>query len=48
MSGVYYAGTGRLPWTVLAAALVLYFTKLGPYPLLGMVAAVYLLLYLAF
>jgi chromate transporter len=32
--------------TVLAAALVLYFTKLGPYPLLGMVAAVYLLIYL--
>ena len=34
--------------TVLVAALVLYFTKLGPYPLLGMVAAVYLLLYLTF
>lgn len=33
--------------TVLVAALVLYFTKLGPYPLLGMVAAVYLLIYLA-
>jgi chromate transporter len=31
--------------TVLAAALVLYFTKLGPYPLLGMVAGAYLLLY---
>ena len=34
--------------TVLAAALILYFTKLGPYPLLGMVASLYLLLYFAF
>jgi chromate transporter len=34
--------------TVLAATLVLYFTKLGPYPLLGMVGAVYLLLYFVF
>ncbi len=33
--------------TVLAAALLLYFTKLGPYPLLGTVAAVYLSLYFA-
>lgn len=33
--------------TVLVAALVLYFSKLGPYPLLGAVAAVYLALYLA-
>jgi len=33
--------------TVAAAAAVLYFTKLGPYPLLGTVAAVYLLLYVA-
>jgi chromate transporter len=34
--------------TVLAAALLLYFTRIGPYPLLGMVALVYLLVYLAF
>lgn len=31
--------------TVLVAGLALYFTKLGPYPLLGMVAVVYLALY---
>jgi len=34
--------------TVLAAGLILYFTKLGPYPLLAMVAAAYLLIYIAF
>ena len=34
--------------TVLAAALILYFTKIGPYPLLGTVAVVYLLVYLVF
>jgi chromate transporter len=33
--------------TVAVAAAVLYFTKLGPYPLLGAVAGIYLLLYVA-